>query len=69
MYLLNGYTIEKVQLIGSLHTRASRIVLYYLALKSFGFEVHDECYSRYVGTKFDNYVFITVIGSIPLLVD
>jgi hypothetical protein len=31
----------------------SRIVLYYLALQSFGFEAHDECYSRHVRTKLD----------------
>jgi hypothetical protein len=48
---------------------ASRIVLHYLPLKSFSFDVHDECYSRNVRTKFDIYVFITMTGSIPLLVD
>jgi hypothetical protein len=48
---------------------ASRIVLNYLPLRSFCFEVHDECYSRHVPTKFDIYVFITMTGSLPLLVD
>jgi len=48
---------------------ASGIVLNYLPLKSFGFEVHDECYFRHVRTKFDIYVFITMTGPIPLLVD
>ena len=47
----------------------SRIVLNYLVLTSFGFEVHDECYSRHVRSKLDIYIFITMIGSIPLLVD
>ena len=48
---------------------ASQIVLDYLALKSFGFEVHGECYSRHMRTEFDIYVFITMTGSIPQLVD
>jgi hypothetical protein len=48
---------------------ASRIVLNYLPLKSFGFDVHDEGYSRNVWTEFDIYVFITMTESIPLLVD
>jgi hypothetical protein len=45
---------------------SSRIVLSYMPLKSFRFEVHDEGYSRNVRANFDIYAFITVI---PLLVD
>ena len=40
----------------------SRIVLNYLALKSFDFEVHDQYYSRHMRTKFHIYVFITMTG-------